>query len=75
VKALKTLQLLLDHASLHTSSTYLNAVRLEPQLLSGSLGSNVDEVLEHARAVIAFYVGRSDSRRCAWQNQTRAAWF
>jgi integrase len=37
INAVKTLQLLLRHASLHTTSTYLNAVRLDPQLLSGSI--------------------------------------
>jgi integrase len=37
INAVKTLQLLLGHASLHTTSTYLNAVRLEPQLLRGSI--------------------------------------
>ena len=37
VNAVKTLQLLLGHASLQTTSTYLSAVRLEPQLLSGSI--------------------------------------
>jgi integrase len=37
VNAVKTLQLLLGHASLHTTSTYVNAVRLDPPLLSGSI--------------------------------------
>jgi integrase/recombinase XerD len=37
INAVKTLQMLLGHASLHTTSTYVNAVRLEPQLLSGSI--------------------------------------
>ena len=37
VNAVKTLQLLLGHASLQTTSTYLNAVRLDAQLLSGSI--------------------------------------
>jgi integrase len=37
INAVKTLQLLLGHASLYTTSMYLNAVRLDPQLLSGSI--------------------------------------
>lgn len=37
INAVKTLQLLLGHAGLHTTSTYLNAVRLDPQLLGGSI--------------------------------------
>jgi site-specific recombinase XerD len=37
INAIKTLQLLLGHASLHTTSTYLNAVRLDPHPLSGSI--------------------------------------
>jgi integrase/recombinase XerD len=37
VNAVKTLQLLLGHANLQTTSTYLTAVRLEPRLLSSSI--------------------------------------
>jgi len=37
VNAVKTLQLLLGHANLQTTSTYLTAVRLEPGLLSTSI--------------------------------------
>jgi integrase len=37
VNAVKTLQLLLGHASLNTTSTYLDAVRLERRSLSGSI--------------------------------------
>src|SRR5262249_31121881 len=37
INAVKTLQLLLGHANLHTTSTYLNAVRLDSELLSGSI--------------------------------------